>query len=248
MLMDNTDTKENVRRETVQLVVDYMHRSMMHHCMWFSEVQHQYGSEAALALMEKAFKQSYDIHTRRFAKIFGFEMTDGLPAPLLAMSGEQLAALKESLALNWLATDGVWFQAVENTFGMTDAKRINDSCWAQFSPFEAWSVKKLLGLPDNPGLEGLKKALQYRLYATINKQEIVEETDHSFVFRMVDCRVQSARKKKGLEDYPCKSAGIVEYRAFAENIDKRIKTQCLSCPPDAHPEGWYCSWKFELFG
>lgn len=246
--MENTNSKDNTGKETVQLVVDYLHRSMMHHCMWFSEVQHQFGREAALALMEKAFKQSYDIHMRRFAKIFGFEITDGLPAPLLAMPDDQLAALKESIALNWLATDGVWFQAVESTYGLWDAKRCNDSCWAQFSPFEAWSVKKLLGLTDNPGLEGLKKALQYRLYATINQQEIVEETENSFVFRMVDCRVQSARKKKGLEDYPCKSAGIVEYRAFAENIDKRIKTVCQSCPPDKHPGEWYCSWKFELIG
>ena len=92
----------------------------------------------------------------------------------------------------------------------------------------------------------MKKALQYRLYATINKQEIIEETETSFIFRMVDCRVQSARKRKGLEDYPCKSGGLVEYRSFAEAIDKNIKTECVGCPPDEHPEGWFCSWKFSV--
>jgi hypothetical protein len=138
----------------------------------------------------------------------------------------------------------VWFQAVENAYGMSEAKRCNDSCWAQFSPFEAWSVKFMLKLPENSGLEGLKKALQYRLYASINVQEIVDETPDSFVFRMVDCRVQSARKRKGLDDYPCKSGGLVEYRSFAETIDKRIQTECIGCPPDKHPKGWYCSWKF----
>ena len=69
------------------------------------------------------------------------------------------------------------------------------------------------------GLEGLKQALEYRFYTFVNKQSISEETETSFIFRMNDCRVQSARKRKGLDDYPCKSAGIVEYTTFAETID-----------------------------
>ena len=101
----------------------------------------------------------------------------------------------KALLLNWLANDGVWFQAVEFKHGLFDAKRCNDTCWAQFSPFEAWSIRNFLNLPENPGLEGLKTALQFRLYATINEQSIVEESPTSFVFRMNECRVQSARSK-----------------------------------------------------
>ena len=52
---------------------------------------------------------------------------------------------------------------------------------------------------------------------------------------MNDCRVQAARKRKGLADYPCKSGGLVEYRSFAETIDPRIRTSCIACPPDDHP-------------
>lgn len=241
-LQDNTNGQE-----TAALIIDYFHRTMMHHAMWYAEVQHQLGHEKALAILDNAFKLSYEVQMKRLGKLLGFEMQDGIPVPLLNKSQQDLEAIKEGVAANWLANDGIWFQAVENEYGMLEAKRCNDSCWAQFSPFEAWSVKRLLKLPDNPGLEGLKKALQYRLYASINKQEFVEETDHSFVFRMVDCRVQSARKRKGLEDYPCKSGGLVEYRSFAEAIDKRIKTECIGCPPDAHPEGYYCAWKFFIF-
>jgi len=56
--------------------------------------------------------------------------------------------------------------------------------------------KRILNLPEQAGLEGLKQALQFRLYAFINKQSITDETPDSFVFRMNDCRVQSARKEK----------------------------------------------------
>ena len=52
--------------------------------------------------------------------------------------------------------------------------------------------------------------------------------------------------KKNLPDYPCKSAGLVEYTYFARAIDPRIQTECIGCPPDAHPDDWYCAWRFSL--
>jgi hypothetical protein len=228
------------------LLMDFFHRIIMHHAMWFAEVQHQYGREKALEVLKEAYVKSSGIQLNRLAKTLGFEMKDKIPAPLLDLSDDKLDGLIESVAANWLSNDGVWFQAVEFSRGLFDAKRCNDSCWAHFSPFEAWSIRNYLGLPENPGLEGLKTALQFRLYATINKQSIVEETPASFVFRMNECRVQATRKRKGLEDYPCKSGGLVEYTTFAEAIDPAIKTECIGCPPDPHPEGYFCAWKFSI--
>ena len=135
---------------------------------------------------------------------------------------------------------------MEEKHGMLDAKRCNDSCWAWFSPFEAWSIKRLLKLGENPGIEGLKKALQLRLYAKINIQSIIEEGPNCIVLQMNKCRVQSARKSKKMDDYPCKSAGLVEYTNFARGIDARIKTECIGCPPDTHPEEWFCAWRFTI--
>jgi len=232
--------------QKARLVMDFFHRIMIHHAMWFAEVQHQFGREIALEAMKDAYAKSSGIQLNRLAKTLGFEMKDGVPAPLLDLPDEKLNELIESVAVNWLANDGVWFQAVEFKHGLLDAKRCNDTCWGHFSPFEAWSIRNFLNLPENPGLEGLKTALQFRLYATINKQSIVEETPTSFVFRMNECRVQNARKRKGLEDYPCKSGGLVEYTSFARAIDPRIKTECISCPPDPHPGDYFCAWRFSL--
>jgi hypothetical protein len=228
------------------LVMDFFHRTMMHHAMWFAEVMHQYGREKAYEVLKEAYQRGSLIQLTRLAKTLDFELKEGIPAPLLDLPDEKMDKLIESLAVNWLANDGVWFQSMEFQNGLFDAKRCNDSCWAHFSPFEAWSIRNFLGLPENPGLEGLKQALQFRLYATINKQSIVDETDNSFVFQMNECRVQAARKRKGLDDYPCKSGGLVEYTTFAHAIDPRIKTECLSCPPDAHPADHFCAWRFYL--
>jgi hypothetical protein len=244
---------ENVRsqddlsqEETARLVMDFFHRICMHHAMWFAEVQHQLGTEKAWDVLTEAYGRSCDIQLKRLSKTLGFQIENGIPKALLDLSPERLKDLKKNVAVNWLANDGVWFQAVEFSKGMFDAKRCNDSCWTRFSPFEAWSIKRFLKLPENPGLEGLKAALQFRLYAVINRQSIVEETPESFVFQMNDCRVQTARKQKGLEDYPCKSAGMVEYPTFAQSIDPRIQTECIGCPPDNHPEQWYCAWRFTM--
>lgn len=72
------------------------------------------------------------------------------------------------------------------------------------------------------------------------------EDDGALVFEMNVCRVQAARQKKGLADYPCKSAGLVEYSYFATGIDPRIRTECIGCPPDPHPEDWFCAWRFTM--
>lgn len=241
------DSQDDLSRlDTARLLVDFLHRTVIHHAMWLSEVQHQLGRERSWDILKDAYERSYDVQMKRLAKSLGFELQDGVPKALLNLPKEALNALKESVALNWLAGDGSWFQAVEFSRGMFDAKRCNDSCWSQFSPFEAWSIKRFLSLPGKPGLEGLKKALAFRLYATINKQSIVDETPTSFTFQMNECRVQSTRKRKGLDDYPCKSAGMAEYPTFAETIDPRIKTKCVGCPPDEHPGGWYCAWHFYI--
>ena len=102
------------------------------------------------------------------------------------------------------------------------------------------------GIEEGCGIPALAKALGLRLYAFINEQEIVEQSDEHLVFRMNDCRVQSARKKKGLSDFPCKPVGLVEYAGFASTIDPLIQTRCIGCPPDDHPDDWYCAWEFRL--
>ncbi len=239
---DHIEALENA--ELVSLIGDMFHRIVVHYALWFTEVRHQMGMDKALETLDSASRRSIAIQMKRLSKVLGFEIKDDLPAVLQDMPRERLLSLLDAVSVNWLANDGVWFQAVEFSSGMTDAKRCNDSCWAHFSPFEAWSIRRFLQLGEHPGLEGLKRALNFRLYARINTQSFHDKTDGSFIFQMNECRVQAARKRKGLADYPCKSGGMVEYTYFARSIDPRIRTECIGCPPDSHPDDWYCAWRF----
>lgn len=146
----------------------------------------------------------------------------------------------------WLAHDGLWFQAVEQAHGMDDAITRDAAAWQRFTVIEARRIMQRHNIAAGGGLPALKRALGYRLYALLNEQEIVEEGPDRFVFRMRDCRVQSARKRKKLPDFPCKSVGLVEYAGFASTIDERIQTRCVCCPPDDHPDDYYCAWEFTI--
>ncbi|HWQ74971.1 MAG TPA: DUF6125 family protein [Syntrophomonas sp.] len=232
--------------DMARLILDMSRRMAVHSTLWFRETEHQLGMKRALDILEEVNGQYNRLEMERLGKTLGFEVKDGIPQPLLNLSAEKLTELAGEMGKNWLAMDGIWFQAIENVYGMNDAKRCNDSCWNRFSQVEARMIKNFLGLPEKAGLAGLKRALAFRMYARVNQQSILEEGPHSIVFQMNDCRVQSARKRKGLTDYPCKSAGLVEYSRFAWEIDDRIKTECVGCPPDEHPDDWFCAWRFIL--
>jgi len=162
------------------------------------------------------------------------------------LNKEQLLELLQDAAKNWLAHDGLWFQAVENKFDLETAIELDGKAWEKFTQIEAKRIMKRLNIEPGGGIPALIQALNFRLYAFINVQKVIETTENRCLFQMVDCRVQSARKRKGLPDFPCKPVGIIEYTYFAKIIDPRIKTRCIACPPDPHPEDFYCSWEFTI--
>jgi len=162
------------------------------------------------------------------------------------LTREQLFVLLENAAKVWLAHDGLWFLAIEKAHGLEEAIKLDAQAWAGLTVIEAQRIIEMLNLPDGGGITALKQALNFRLYAYLNQQEIIETGSNKIILRMTNCRVQAARKRKNLPDFPCKSVGIEEYTGFARTIDPRITTKCLSCPPDAHPPEFVCAWEFSL--
>lgn len=168
------------------------------------------------------------------------EATEGL-------SREELLAWLGDAAKLWLAHDGLWFQAVEKACGMDEAIKRDEEAMAGWTNLEGRRVVERLGLLSGGGLYALERALRGRLYALLNRQEIVRENGR-LVFTMKTCRVQDARNRRGLPPFPCRSVGILEYVGFAAAVDPRIEVRCRHCPPDDLPRGEWCSWEFNLRG
>ena len=162
------------------------------------------------------------------------------------MNREELLRVLEMFAKNWLAHDGCWFLAAEERFNMETAIDLDTRSWRRFAAVEARRIMTTFNIPANGGLEALEKALGLRLYAVINSQRTEWSDDRQrLCFFMDVCRVQEARCRKGLAEFPCKSVGVIEFETFAATVDPRIRTMCLHCPPDA-PTGQYCGWEFTM--
>lgn len=161
------------------------------------------------------------------------------------LSREELLTLLEVYAKNWLSHDGCWFLAAEEKYGIETAIELDIKSWERFSVAEAKRIMHAFHLPENGGLRTLEKALEYRLYAMVNKQESEWKDERKLIFHMRECRVQQARRRKNLPDFPCKPVGMVEYSQFARTVDPRIATRCISCPPDPVSTD-YCTWEFTM--
>ena len=161
------------------------------------------------------------------------------------LSRLKLLKLIEIYAKNWLAHDGCWFLAAEEKYDMDTAMQLDAKSWERFAVSEARRIMKAFDIPPDGGLKALEEAFKYRLYAAINKQKVEWVNDKTMTFRMIECRVQKTRRQKNLPDFPCKQVGIVEFSQFAKTIDPRIKTRCISYPPDKETN-FYCAWEFTL--
>ncbi len=47
------------KEQKARLLMDFLHRIMMHHAMWFAEVQQQYGREKAFEVTEGSLCQKF---------------------------------------------------------------------------------------------------------------------------------------------------------------------------------------------
>ena len=165
---------------------------------------------------------------------------------LYSLDRDDLVRIVIDDAKNWLAHDGLWFQAVEAQHGMAAAIEADRVAWERFTVVEARRIMERLGMKPGGGIAALLECLKHRLYARLNPQELREVSEGRAVLVMRDCRVQSARKRKGLPDFPCKSVGLAEYAEFARTVDPRIQTRCIACPPDDHPRDQWCAWEFTI--
>ena len=233
-------------RQLTSAVLDAVRRMAVHYGLWFANAVDRFGIDEALVMEREAGDRGTAIVLDRLCAALGTTMQDGVPASLAAMDSARLQALLSALAVNWLVLDGVWFQAVETREGMAAAKGRQRCLLGAFLAVGSRPHQGRAGPAGRRRSAALQAAFGHRLYAVINEQAVFFEDDGSLVLQMTKCRVQTARHRKGLPDYPCKSGGVVEYTSFARTIDPRIGCECIACPPDGHPDEWVCAWRFRL--
>ena len=77
--------------------------------------------------------------------------------------------------------DGLWFQAVEQAYGMDAALALDRGVWEQFAVIEARRIKERLALPENGGLDALEIAFNNRLVSLLNELEILRPDEKTLI-------------------------------------------------------------------
>jgi len=154
--------------------------------------------------------------------------------------------LLEVCSRSFTTVDGLWFLAVEQKYGFDAALELDLEVWRRFSRVHGRRLLKSFAIKEDSPIRTLVKLLQADPIMSIYRPEVVTLTDNKAVFRCVECPTQIARIRDGKGVFPGQRVCSAMYTAYAELIDPRIKTDCLTCSPDADQPGYWCEWQFEI--
>ena len=146
---------------------------------------------------------------------------------------------------NLWRVDGLYFLGIEEKFGTGAATQIDADCWKLMGLLEAKELKKVFEFEkiDVPVLLNLLTKTSWALDQT-NKE--VEVSGNRGIYRVVNCRTQETRIRKGLDVFPCKKVRFGYLKSFAKELNPEIEVECKVCPPDQRPDRFWCEWEFKL--
>ena len=161
-----------------------------------------------------------------------------------SMEAPELRQYLEFLLWHYRVVDAFWFLYVAERFDQPEAERLNERVWKRAGELGARDLISRFQIAEK-GLEGFVKVLERYPWASLIGYQL-EWAGGALMLSVPCCPVQEARLKRGLGEYVCKEMHRGEFESLAQAVDGRICVECLFAPPDPHPEGMFCRWRFSL--
>ncbi|MBU6996405.1 MAG: hypothetical protein HXS41_07395 [Theionarchaea archaeon] len=139
--------------------------------------------------------------------------------------------------------DGLYFLGIENRFGTEAAAEIDAEVWNIMGTLEAKALKGILNMKDF-SVTTLMNALHHTSWALDQHEKIITVENGIGILKILNCRTQLTRLKKGFPEFPCKQVRFSYLSNFAREINPHIMCNCIKCPPDEHTGDVWCEWQF----
>lgn len=139
--------------------------------------------------------------------------------------------------------DGLYFLGIENKFGTEAAAEIDTGVWNVMGTLEARILKKIFDVEDAT-VDTVMELLRYTSWALDQQEKIITVEDGTGILKILNCRTQLTRLKRGLSEFPCKQVRHSYLKTFAEEVIPHIQCTCIVCPPDEHSGDVWCEWHF----
>ena len=171
-------------------------------------------------------------------------MNKRLEEEMKTLTKEELISYAGFLESNFWNMQGNWMLNITNSYGTDIAAEFDAKVFDRNGKVQAWKIKKALDLQDS--MKDFAKAITLSTLFSNVAFEFPEISDNRVQLLVTNCVMQMNRLKLALPELPCKKAGVAACEGFASAFNSNLKTTCLQCPPDEHPDDRWCHWLFEI--